>query len=210
LNEKQSLVNGFDPVTVYVPDYDRDAFIPDAEMINIKMIADRKSRKILGVQIVGKGEVAKRIDVASTIIAQGGTVEDIVSLDLGYAPAYSQAIDIIIVAAHVIQNKMDGLFRGISAFDAQSVINAKKGCTCIDVRSPQEFEAERIPGVVLFPLENMRRRIDEIPRDRDIILVDNTGEKSYQAALILQANGFKNVSILEGGMSMWPFQISRE
>jgi NADPH-dependent 2,4-dienoyl-CoA reductase/sulfur reductase-like enzyme/rhodanese-related sulfurtransferase/two-component sensor histidine kinase len=210
LNEKQSVESGFDPVTVYVPDYDRDAFIPDAKMISIKMIADRKEGKILGVQIVGKGEVAKRIDVASTIIAQGGTVEDVVSLDLGYAPAYSQAIDIIIVAAHVMQNKIEGIFKGIGAFDAQSIINSKKRCTCIDVRSPQEFEAERIPGVVLFPLESLRRRIDEIPRDRDIILVDNTGVKSYQAALILQANGFKNVRILEGGMSMWPFQISRE
>ena len=179
-------------------------------MINIKMIADRESRKLLGVQIVGKGEVAKRIDVASTVIAQRGEVEDIIALDLGYAPAYSQAIDIIIVAAHVMENKLDGLFQGITAIDAQSVIDAKKNCTCIDVRSPQEYEEERIPGVESIPLESLSRRIDEIPRDRGIILVDNTGAKAYQASLILRANGLKNVSILEGGLRMWPFRISRE
>ena len=210
LSQRQAQENGFDPVNVYVPDYDRDTFIPGAEMINIKMIADRESRKLLGVQIVGKGEVAKRIDVASTVIAQRGEVEDIIALDLGYAPAYSQAIDIIIVAAHVMENKLDGLFQGITAIDAQSVIDAKKNCTCIDVRSPQEYEEERIPGVESIPLESLSRRIDEIPRDRGIILVDNTGAKAYQASLILRANGLKNVSILEGGLRMWPFRISRE
>lgn len=210
LNERQAMESGFDPVTVYVPDYDRDIFVPGAAMINIKMIADRKSRKLLGVQIVGKGEVAKRIDVASTVIAQGGEVEDIIALDLGYAPAYSQAMDNIIVAAHVMENKLDALFQGISAVDAQSVIDAKKNCTCIDVRSSQEYEEERIPGVESIPLEALSRRIDEIPRDRGVILVDNTGAKAYQASLILRANGFKKVSILEGGLRMWPFRIARE
>jgi len=142
LSQRQAQENGFDPVNVYVPDYDRDTFIPGAEMINIKMIADRESRKLLGVQIVGKGEVAKRIDVASTVIAQRGEVED--------------------------------------------------------------------PGVESIPLESLSRRIDEIPRDRGIILVDNTGAEAYQASLILRANGLKNVSILEGGLRMWPFRISRE
>ncbi len=210
LSERQARESGFDPATVYVPEYDRDVFIPGAAMINIKMIADRTSRKLLGVQIVGRGDVAKRIDVASTIIAQGGGVEDIISLDLGYAPAYSQAMDNIIVAAHVMENKLDALFQGVTAFDAQALINAKKNCTCIDVRSPQEYEEERIPGVESIPLESLSRRIDEIPRDRGVILIDDTGTKSYQASLILIAEGFKNVRILEGGLRMWPFRIVRE
>ena len=210
LSEVQAQENGFDPVTVYVPGYDRDSFVAGAELINIKMIADRKTRKLLGVQIVGRGDVAKRIDVASTVIAHDGEVEDIIALDLGYAPSYSQAMDIIIVAAHVMENKLDALFRGITAVDAQSVIDAKKSCTCIDVRSPQEYEEGRIAGVESIPLESLRRRIDEIPQDRDVILVDNTGAEAYQASLILSANGLSKVSILEGGLYMWPFRISRE
>jgi NADPH-dependent 2,4-dienoyl-CoA reductase/sulfur reductase-like enzyme/rhodanese-related sulfurtransferase/two-component sensor histidine kinase len=210
LSEQQALENGFDPVTVYVPDYDRDSFLPGAEMIHIKMIADRKSRRILGVQIVGKGDVAKRVDVASTIIAHQGDVEDVIALDLGYAPAYSQAMDNLIMAAHVMENKLDDLFTGVTALDAQALIEKKKNCICIDVRSPQEYEEERIPGVESIPLESLRRRIDEIPRDRGVILVDTTGKDAYQASLILKANGFDEVSILEGGLQMWPFQIARE
>ena len=210
LSEVQALENGFDPVTVYVPGYDRDSFVQGSELINIKMVADRGTRKLLGVQIVGKGDVAKRIDVASTVIAQGGEVGDIAALDLGYAPSFSQAMDIIIVAAHVMENKLDGLFQGITAVDAQSIIEVKKNCTCIDVRSPREYEEERIVGVESIPLESLRRRIDEIPRDRKVILVDNTGAEAYQASLILASNGFTKTSILEGGLYMWPFRISRE
>jgi len=210
LNEKEARGAGFDPVTVYVPDYDRDEFIPQAEMINVKLVADRNTRKLLGVQIVGKGDVAKRIDVAAAEIAHGCTVEDIVSVDLGYAPAYSKAIDTIVTAAHVMQNKLDGLFEGITASDARTIMDTKTNCSCIDVRSPQEYEEERIPGAVSIPLESLRRRIDEIPRDSGVILICETGARSYQAALILKAHGFKDVKILEGGLKMWPFRISRE
>ncbi len=210
LNEQEASKAGFHPVTVYVPDFDRDEFIPESQMIHVKMIGDKKTRKLLGVQIVGKGDVAKRIDVASTVIANDGIIDDIASLDLGYAPSYSRAIDSIIVAAHVMQNKLDGVFEGIMAMDAREVIEAKKTCTCIDVRLPREFEEERIPGVELIPLESLRRRIDEIPRDRGIILIDETGSRSYQASLILKAQGFTNIRILEGGLKMWPFQTARE
>jgi len=210
LNEREAVKAGFDPVTVYVPDFDRDEFIPESQMIHVKMIADKKTRKLLGVQIVGKGDVAKRIDVASTVVAHEGTIDDIASLDLGYAPSYSKAIDSIIVAAHVMQNKLEGVFEGIMAIDAQEIMEAKKTCTCIDVRLPREFEEERIPGVELIPLESLRRRIDEIPRDRGVILIDETGSRSYQASLILKAQGFKNIRILEGGLKMWPFKTARE
>ncbi len=210
LNEKEARKARFHPVSVYVPDFDRVEFIPESQMICVKMIADEKSRKLLGVQIVGKGDVAKRIDVASTVIAHGGTIDDIASLDLGYAPSYSKAIDNIIVTAHVMQNKLDGVYEGITAIDAQAIIEAKKSCTFIDVRLPREFKEERIPGVELIPLESLSRRVDEIPRDRGIILIDETGSRSYQASLILKAQGFKNIRILEGGLKMWPFQTARE
>lgn len=210
LSESEASRYGFDPVSCYVPDYDKDQFMTNAEMICIKMTADRKTQGVLGVQIVGKGEVAKRIDVAATVIARKGKVEDIIDLDLGYAPAYSQAIDNIIVAAHVLQNKLDGVLQGVVSTTAQELLGKKKECVCIDVRSPQEFEEERIPGFISIPLESLRRRIDEIPRDRPIILVCKTGAKSYQASLILEAHGFKQATILEGGLAMWPFKVSRD
>jgi NADPH-dependent 2,4-dienoyl-CoA reductase/sulfur reductase-like enzyme/rhodanese-related sulfurtransferase/two-component sensor histidine kinase len=210
LNEGEAGDSGFDPVAVYVPDYDRDEFIPGAGMINIKLVADRETRRLLGVQIVGRGDVAKRIDVVSAVISRGGNVDDVTSLDLGYGPAYSQAIDSIVTAAHVMQNKLDGLFEGSTAFDVQSMIEVKKTCACIDVRPTQEYVEERIPGAESIPLESLRRRIDEIPRDQSILLISETGARAYQASLILKANGFESVRILEGGLRMWPFRLARE
>jgi NADPH-dependent 2,4-dienoyl-CoA reductase/sulfur reductase-like enzyme len=140
LSEAQAVESGFDPVTVYVPDYDRDSFMPGAEMINIKMIADRKTRKLLGVQIVGKGDVAKRIDVASAIISHEGSVDDVISLDLGYAPFHSQAMDALIVAAHVMENKLDALFNGVTALAAGVRGGAYIGCR-VDSSGEPEKEA---------------------------------------------------------------------
>lgn len=210
LNEREAEKAGFTPVSCYLPDYDRDPFIEEARMIHIKMIADKSTKRLLGVQIVGEGDVAKRVDVSASVIARRGQVGDVISLDLGYTPSYSQAIDTIISAAHVLENKLEGVFRGITAYDTEKVMKLKRECVCIDVRTPQEFEEERIPGFELIPLESLRRRIDEIPPNRSIILACETGVRSYQASLILRANGFKNVSVLEGGLRMWPSRVSRE
>jgi NADPH-dependent 2,4-dienoyl-CoA reductase/sulfur reductase-like enzyme/rhodanese-related sulfurtransferase/two-component sensor histidine kinase len=210
LGEREACAAGFEPVSSYLPDFDRDPFIPEARNINLKMIADRNSRRLLGVQIAGEGDVAKRIDVASAVIAAKGTLEDIMGLDLGYTPSSSQAIDNILTAAHVLQNKLEGIFQGISPRNAKDVLKARSGCSCIDVRTPREFEEERIPGFESIPLESLRRRIDEIPTDRSALLVCETGSRSYEASLILKANGLENVRILEGGLRMWPYETARD
>lgn len=211
LSEREARQAGYSVVSCYVPEYDKERFIPGAEIINIKMTACRKTKKLLGVQIVGKGDVAKRIDIAAMVIAKNGKVDDILSVDLGYAPVYSNAMGAIVVAANVLQNKLDGLFEGVSAKEVYNLLlNKGEECVFLDVRTPQEYEEERIPGFDLIPLENLRRRTDEILPDRKIILVCSTGARSFQAALILKASGFRDVRILEGGLRMWPFAISRE
>ncbi len=211
LSEIESDKYGYDCVSSYVSEYDREHFIPGAEIINIKMTACRKTKKLLGVQIAGKGEVAKRIDIAAMVISKSGIVDDILSVDLGYAPYFSNAMGAIIVSANVLQNKLDGLFKGVLAKELQGLLKEKgEKCVFLDVRLPQEFEEERIPGFDLIPLEDLKRRIDEILPDRKIILTCGTGARSYQAALILKAKGFKDVAILEGGIRMWPYSVSRE
>ncbi|UCB45296.1 MAG: pyridine nucleotide-disulfide oxidoreductase, partial [Spirochaetota bacterium] len=163
-----------------------------------------------GVQIVGRGDVAKRIDIAATVISKNGKVDDILSVDLGYAPVYSNAVGAMVVAANVLQNKLDGLFDGVSATELQNILQDKADeCVFLDVRNPQEYEEERIAGFDLIPLENLKKRLDEILPDRRIILVSQTGSRAYQAALILKAHGFKNVAILEGGLRMWPYAVTR-
>lgn len=210
LTENEALKAGFTPVNCYLPEYDREPFFDSARMINIKMTADRSTGRLLGVQIVGEGEVDKRVDVAASVIANKGSINDVISLDLGYTPAYAQAIDNLITAAHIIQNKMDGLFEGIVPADAEKVLKAGNAVAGIDVRNPQAFEEERIPGCDLIPLGSLRRRLDEIPTDREIILICETGGQSYEASLILKSNGLKKVKILEGGLRMWPYSVIKE
>ncbi len=211
LNEKEIAEVDCEPVSCYVPQYDREHFIPGAEIINIKMIACKKTRKLLGVQIIGRGDVSKRIDIAAMTISRRGTIDDILSVDFGYAPAFANATGAIVVAANVLRNKLDGRFEGVSAETVQNLLKStKKQPLFLDVRSVDAFEEGRIEGVRFIPLETLKTRMDEIPKDKDIILICDTGARSYQAALILKSNGFEKVRILEGGLSMWPFKISRE
>jgi len=211
LNEVEAKKAGFDVISSYVPEYDKETFISGAEIINIKMSAERETKRLLGVQIVGKGDVAKRIDIAAVIISNGGKIDDILSVDLGYAPYYSNAVGAIVVAANVLQNKIEGLFEGISALEVYNLLQkGNEECVFLDVRTPQQYEEQKIPGFDLIPLENLRRRIDEILPDRKVILVCQSGSRSYQAALILKKHGFKDVKVLEGGLRMWPFAFTRE
>jgi len=211
LSEKEVSDMGYEPVSCYVPQYDRERFIPGAEIINIKMTACKKTRRLLGVQIVGRGDVSKRIDIAAMVISKKGTIDDILSVDLGYAPAFANATGAIVVTANVLQNKIDGRFKGVSAQTVLKLLKSnKRQCLFIDVRSTEAFEEERIEGVKFIPLETLRNRLDEIPKDKKIILICDDGSKSYQAALILQSCGYEDVRILEGGLKMWPFKVSRE
>jgi NADPH-dependent 2,4-dienoyl-CoA reductase/sulfur reductase-like enzyme/rhodanese-related sulfurtransferase/two-component sensor histidine kinase len=210
LNEREARKAGFDAVSCSVPEYDRERFIPGAEVINIKMTAERGTKRLLGVQIVGKGDVAKRIDITAMAISKGGTLDDVVSVDLGYAPFYSNALGAIIVAANVLQNKIEGIFDGMPAEEVYHLLQ-KRGeeCVFLDVRTPQEYEEQKLPGFDLIPLADLKRRIDEILPDRKIILACDTGARAYQGALILRSSGFKDVKILEGGLRMWPYAFTR-
>jgi len=211
LNEKEARESGYRIASCLVPSYDKEHFIPGAEMINIKMIACSKTRRLLGVQIVGKGDVSKRIDIAAMVISRKGTLDDLLSVDLGYAPVYSNAMGAIIVAANVLQNKLEGRFSGISATEVQKLLQNNRGrYVFIDVRTAQAYDDARIEDTISIPLEHLHSRIDEIPSNRGIVLICDSGSRSYQAALILQANDFEDVRVLEGGLKMWPYPIARE
>lgn len=210
LNEHEVKAMECTPVSSFVPAYDREHFIPGAEMISIKMTACKKTHRLVGVQIIGKGDVSKRIDLAALVISKKGKVDDLLSVDLGYAPAFSNAMGAIVVTANVLQNKLDGRFKGISADEMRIILKQKGRSLFLDVRTSPDYEEERIEGTTSMPLEILRSRIDEIPQNKGVVLISGTGARAYQAALILQANGYKDVRILEGGISMWPYRISHE
>ncbi len=200
---------GFDPVSVIVPGLDHAHFLPDAQIIVVKLLADRRTQRLLGAQAFGRGDVAKRIDVAATALAAGFDVDALAHHSLGYAPHCALAIDVVVAAANVLGNKLDGRYDGVAAADLRDQLVAPEPPALVDVRLPAEFEMGHIPGSRHVPLGVLRSRLDELSRDRPIVLVCSFGLRSYEASLILRANGFQRVSVLDGGIDAWPYEFER-
>ncbi|MCX5632651.1 MAG: FAD-dependent oxidoreductase [Phycisphaerae bacterium] len=197
---------GFNVVSVLVPAPDREHFVPGAEVVMLKLVVDKETRRLLGAQAIGAGNGDKRIDVAATAIAAKMTVEQIANLDLCYAPPYSPVIDNIITAANVARNKLDGLMDGINPKEVWQMLQEKKDFTLLDVRTPSEYQHERMNGAVFIPLASLRSRFVELDRNKPIVAFCNYSLRAYEAAIILKHEGFKDVKVLDGGLEMWPYE----
>ena len=203
LGEEEARHAGFDVVTVLSPSPDKAHYYPTARMIMMKLIADKKSRRLLGLQVVGPGEGDKRVDVAATAITARMTVDDVAHLDLAYAPPYSPAMDNIITACDIARNKMEGVFEGITPAEVKAMIDRKADVILLDVRSPGEVVALPFPGSVNIPLGVLRQRWSELPRDKEIIAFCKISLRGYEAAMILKGEGFTRVKVMDGGLVMW-------
>ena len=188
---------------------DMPHYIPQSKPLIIKMSASKISRKLLGVQIVGTGDAAKRLEVAASALHFGATVDDIGNIDLGYAPPFSSPIDPIATAAHILANKLDGIAKGLSPLSVKQRLDNGDDFILLDVRTPIEFKIMRFPyeNVVHIPLGALREKAAELPKDKDIVAFCKVSMRGYEAQLILNAAGFKRVSYLEGGLVAWPFEI---
>jgi len=196
-----------DIVTVINASPDKPGFMNGLLLVT-KLVADRNTGRILGAQCVGPGNVSKQIAQWAMAIQGGLTVEDIVNSDLPYAPPFSLAIDHFIATAHIMQNKMKGRFTGISAAEVKKRLDDHETPFLLDVRGPDEFEQMRLGvGETLIPLGALRKRMGELPQDRDreIICYCKISLRGYEAAVVLKANGWRNVKVMEGGIGAWPF-----
>lgn len=206
MTEQAAREMGYDVVTALAPGPDKAHYMPQAQPLLMKLVADRQTGRLLGMQTVGPGDGAKRIDVAATAISGGMTLDDIANLDLSYAPPYAPAMDNLITAANVARNKRDGWMVGISAEALHRKLTSGEDFFFLDVRSPQEHAEVRLPKAVLIPLGALRKRLNEIPKDKEIVAFCKISLRGYEAALILKAAGFENVKVLDGGVAMWPFE----
>ena len=196
----------YDVITAMVPGPDKAHYMSQSKPLLIKIVADRKNSRLLGVQAIGPGDGSKRVDVAATAISAGMTIDDVANLDLSYAPPYSPAMDNLITAANVIRNKRDGEMVGISSATVHQKIQNGDDFVFLDVRSPQEHAEVRLPKGVLIPLGALRKRLGEIPKNKEIIAFCKISLRGYEAALILKAAGFTDVKVMEGGVVMWPYE----
>jgi len=208
ITEKQAGIEGLDFVTVLNPSPDKPHFMESAKLLIIKMIVDRKTGKILGSQIVGPGEVDKRMDVTVSVMSQNANVYDLGQYDLAYAPPFSPAMDNIIVAANIAENKIAGIAKAYSPAEVMEKIRKDDDFIFLDVRTPDEFAQVRIPDkrIKHIPLGKVRQAASEFPKDKEIVTFCKISLRGYEAQKILEGMGFKNVSFLDGGIVCWPYE----
>ncbi len=196
-----------DIVTVINASPDKPGFM-EGKLLVTKLMADKNTGRILGAQCIGPGNVAKQIAQWAMAIQGKLTVEDLINADLPYAPPFSLAIDHCIATAHLMQNKMKGRLKGISCKEVHDKLKAGEKPFIIDTRGPEEFEEMRLGiGETLIPLGAIRKRLKELPEDknREIVCYCKISLRGYEAALALEGNGWKNVKVMEGGILAWPY-----
>ncbi len=212
LSQSQAQAAGYDVVTSLVPGYEHATYYPKGKEILVKLVAEKSSGKLLGGQVVGPGETAKRIDVLATALSFSATVDDLANTDLAYAPPYNSALDPLHNAANVIRNKQSGLARALTPMEVESKLKSGDDFIFLDVRSPGEWEAYRIeaPQARLLPLSELRQKLDKLPGDAEIVIFCHTSVRAYQAQRILDGAGFKDVKFMDGSIASWPYELSTE
>ena len=194
-NEKQLLKNNIPYKKTFIYNNSHAGYYPDATRTLYKLLFNEQGQ-ILGAQAAGYEGVEKRIDVISTIMRENGTVQDLLDSELCYAPPYGSAKDAVNILGMHADNILKGLVKPAFIEDLQ-------GSMLIDVREKPFFEAETINGAINIPTSQMRARLNEIPKDRKIVLFCNTGFQSYVASRILLQKGYTDVFSLTGGIELF-------
>lgn len=206
LTYRQARETGFDPVYAVVSQVDHAHFYPSAELLYITLLADRRSRKILGIEAAGKnGDAVKaRVDTVAVLLRHGLDVDEVCSLETGYAPPFASAMDVINNAGNALDNILAGSNRPIDAADFLYEF-AHKDIRVLDIRGEKEavpFREKYGARWLNIPQGQLRRRVAEIPADEPLFLLCDTGPRSYEAQVFLHSQGLSNTRNIQGGLAM--------
>jgi CoA-disulfide reductase len=195
-NEKTIQRLGVEYEVVHIHPSSHAGYYPGAAPIALKLIFDKETGKIYGAQAVGADGVDKRMDVIVTAIKGGLTVEDLTNLELSYAPPYSSAKDPVNMAGYVATNIMEGELEHVQWHEIDKIV--AEGGLLIDVREPKERESGFIEGSINVSLNQLRNRLEELPKDQTIYVSCQVGLRGYIASRILKNNGY-HVKNVDGG-----------
>ena len=201
LTEKQAKDAGYDVEKVYTFSASHASYYPGAKNMSIKTIFDRVTGTVLGAQIVGYDGVDKRVDVMAVAIRAGMTVEDLAELELSYAPPYSSAKDPVNYAGFVATNLISGLVKQYHWDELDSKV-ADPNITVVDLRTAAEYANQHIEGPLHIPVDELRDRLSEIPKDRPVAIFCHSGLRSYIGYRILAQNGY-DCSHMAGGFRFY-------
>ncbi|MBL0337502.1 MAG: FAD-dependent oxidoreductase [Chitinophagaceae bacterium] len=176
------------------------AYFPGSQQMTIQIAFTPDEGKLLGAQIAGYDGVDKRLDILSSFIQQGKTIYDMMEFEHSYAPPYSSAKDPVNMAGFVADNI---LTERLNVFYWNQMDQIKADDVLIDVRRADEYRAGRIEGAINIPVDELRNRLDEIPRDKKLFIYCEAGLRGYLAQRILRQNGFEKVWNLSGGYILW-------
>jgi NADPH-dependent 2,4-dienoyl-CoA reductase/sulfur reductase-like enzyme/rhodanese-related sulfurtransferase len=201
-----ALKAGFDAVSVQVAQLDRAHFYPDKAMMHLELVVEKDSRRVLGIQGFGEegDAVVGRVNAVAAILEDQPPVDRISNLELAYSPPFSSAMDVLNALGNTAENMLDGLFKPIDAEGFAELWNNRDGRQLIlDCRARQDGEAyaNKYPECwINIPQDELRKRFKEVPTDKDIILLCNTGVRSYEAQLNLRELGMKEPRSVQGGI----------
>jgi len=176
-------------------------YYPDAIPMTIKALFDPADGRLLGAQIVGYDGVDKRIDVIAAVLSHGGTIYDLQEVEHAYAPPFSSAKDPVNLLGFIAENVITGRSRILHWHEMDGLDRSRT--LLLDVRTPEEYALGSIEGAVNIPHTDIRDRIDEIPRDRRIVVFCGVGLRGYVAERILSQRGFSDVANLTGGLKTY-------
>ena len=174
-------------------------YYPGAERLSLKVLFDPETGKILGAQGIGRDGVDKRIDVIATAIYAGLTIDDLMNLELAYAPAFGSAKDAINQTGYVGNNVRDGKTPTIQWHELEAA--QASGAVLVDVRAEDENQAGSIPGATLIPVDEIREHLAELV-GKDVIVHCAVGQRGHTATQILRSHGIR-VRNLDGGYTTW-------
>ncbi len=202
----QAKAAGFDPVYSTVAQSDRAHFYPDSEFMYMELIADRRTRRVLGVEAAGpQGDAVKsRVDAIAPLFQYRAEVSDICTLEAGYSPPYASAMDIINNVANNLDNILEGTHKPIDALEFLKKFEAKQ-IRVLDVRShiqADPFVEKYGDRWINIPQDELRQRTGEIPTDEDICILCGSGPRSYEAQIVLAAKGKTRTFNIQGGYGM--------
>lgn len=199
-NAKLLQRNNIPYISSYTHGASHAGYYPGAVPLSIKILFAPENGKLLGAQIVGFNGVDKRIEMLAQVIQRGGTVHDLAELEHAYAPPYSSAKDPVNMAGFVAENILNKksriiLWRELAELPTDTIR--------IDVRTHDEYKLGTIPGFINIPVDELREHLDELPKEKPIVVTCAVGLRGYLAYRILVQNGFKHVRNLSGGYKTW-------
>ena len=197
INEDVAKKSGLNYEKIVLSPMSHASYYPGGNVMTMKVLFQKENEKILGAQIVGYDGVDKRIDVIATAVRAGLKASELAELALSYAPPYSSAKDPVNMAGFIMENVITGKISHFHYEDIESLMQDKNSFF-LDTRTPFEYARGHAEGFVNIPVDDLRERLSEVPKDKKIYVMCQSGLRSYLASRILICNGYDAVNYAGG------------